>query len=179
MVKLSYQMHGDSLIRRKSMDTLNRIKSIEKIKDNAIKQEEVRKFIEEYIINDSTEYLGDVIEFLTEIFRIDYFEEKKYFELYPDIISKLTNTFIEQIYTYDMSDRNIDILLFVAGVAYDFSYKYYEKLAIVRLVLCSPYITDRQKLYAVNMVLDGEPEITNEMTGEEIEKYRSIQKTLS
>ena len=82
MVKLSYQMHGDSLIRRKSMDTLNRIKSIEKIKDNAIKQEEVRKFIEEYIINDSTEYLGDVIEFLTEIFRIDYFEEKKYFELY-------------------------------------------------------------------------------------------------
>ena len=173
-------MRGVYLIRRcVFLDILTEIKAIEQIQDKTVMQEKAKKFAEWYLTNNTNDYLCDVIEFLTEMFRLDYFEEQNYFEFYSDVIQKLTDYFIEQIYNHNMNSRNIDVLLFVAGVAYDYSYKYYEKLEIVRLVLSSPYITDPQKLYAVNMVLDGEPETTSEMTVEEIDKYRRIQKELS
>lgn len=158
------------------IDTINTIKDMP---ESEYKRKKVHTLTNEYVKLNTTDNLLEVLYFLIDMFFEDYKGANNDFEYYSNVIQFLTEKYVETIYCSNMSSDNVELILSVAGVVYDLSYKYTKKVNLVRLALQSPNITNSQKLRALNMLLDGEPETTNVMSQEEIYKYKKWREELS
>lgn len=72
----------------------------------------------------------------------------------------------------ELNADNIDVCMSVAQMVFYLSFKYREVADVMEYVLKSPNITLRQRLTAYNYLCSDNPEITDYLGEEKIEKYK-------